>query len=145
MVNGLVYPVPNKDLSGLGIHATVDLDGSVKFGPDVEWLSPSMRDYDPSFYNPPLEHIEMLKPKFQAAIENYLPELSSFGALAYDYSGVRPKLTHPDAGGSDFNGGSDFWIQQDSAGFYNLFGIESPGVTSSLAIAEKVVQMAEKR
>jgi L-2-hydroxyglutarate oxidase LhgO len=119
----LVYPMP--DHAGLGIHVTLDLAGQCKFGPDVtRW--PEAPDYT-------FEH--GLEPKFYAAIRRYWPELPD-GALQPGYTGVRPKVGGP----SDPAG--DFVIQGPEvhglAGLVNLFGIESPGLTSSLAIAREV-------
>ncbi|MEI7445474.1 MAG: NAD(P)/FAD-dependent oxidoreductase [Burkholderiales bacterium] len=119
----LVYPMP--DHAGLGIHVTLDLGGQCKFGPDVtRW--PEAPDY---------AFEDGLEPKFYAAIRRYWPELPD-GALQRGYTGVRPKVSGPkDAAG-------DFVIQGPEvhglAGLVNLFGIESPGLTSSLAIAQDV-------
>ena len=117
----------------------------MKFGPDVDWLDPTVSEPDDDFYSVDEAKIEDLKAKFSSAIKNYIPSFSEFGELQYDYAGVRPKLNHPDAREGDFDGGGDFWIRQDSVGFINLFGIESPGVTSSLAIGEEVIKMIDKR
>jgi L-2-hydroxyglutarate oxidase LhgO len=119
----LVYPMP--DHAGLGIHVTLDLAGQCKFGPDVtRW--PEAPDY---------AFEDGLEPKFYAAIRRYWPELPD-GALQPGYTGVRPKVSGP----SDPAG--DFVIQGPElhglAGLVNLFGIESPGLTSSLAIAREV-------
>ncbi len=119
----LVYPMP--DHAGLGIHVTLDLAGQCKFGPDVtRW--PEAPDY---------AFEDGLEPKFYAAIRRYWPELPD-GALQPGYTGVRPKVSGPgDPAG-------DFMIQGPEvhglAGLVNLFGIESPGLTSSLAIACEV-------
>jgi L-2-hydroxyglutarate oxidase LhgO len=119
----LVYPMP--DHAGLGIHVTLDLGGQCKFGPDVtRW--PEAPDY---------AFEDGLEPKFYAAIRRYWPELPD-GALQPGYTGVRPKVSGP----ADPAG--DFMIQGPEvhglAGMVNLFGIESPGLTSSLAIAREV-------
>jgi L-2-hydroxyglutarate oxidase LhgO len=125
----LVYPVPEP--GGLGVHLTLDLAGQARFGPDVEWLdvdSPDAIDYsvDPA-----------RGAAFYAAIRRYWPGLKD-GALAPAYSGVRPKLQGP--GGP----ASDFMLQGPEAhgvaGLVNLFGIESPGLTASLAIAAEAVR-----
>jgi L-2-hydroxyglutarate oxidase LhgO len=122
----LVYPVPEP--GGLGVHLTLDLAGQARFGPDVEWLdvaSPGAIDYavDPA-----------RSVAFYAAIRRYWPGLAD-GALAPAYSGVRPKLQGPGAPPSDFmlQGPADNGV----AGLLNLFGIESPGLTASLAIADE--------
>lgn len=119
----LVYPMP--DHAGLGIHVTLDLGGQCKFGPDVtRW--PEAPDYT---------FEDGLEPKFYAAIRRYWPDLPE-GALQRGYTGVRPKVTGPT------EGAGDFVIQGPEvhglAGLVNLFGIESPGLTSSLAIAQEV-------
>ena len=125
----LIYPVPEP--GGLGVHLTLDLAGQARFGPDVEWLdvdSPDAIDYavDPG-----------RSAAFYAAIRRYWPALQD-GALAPAYSGVRPKLQGP--GGA----ASDFMLQGPEthgvAGLVNLYGIESPGLTASLAIAAEVVR-----
>jgi L-2-hydroxyglutarate oxidase LhgO len=119
----LVYPMP--DHAGLGIHVTLDLAGRCKFGPDVtRW--PAAPDY---------AFEDGLEPKFYEAIRRYWPDLPD-GALQPGYTGVRPKVSGP----SETAG--DFMIQGPEvhgvAGLVNLFGIESPGLTSSLAIAQEV-------
>jgi L-2-hydroxyglutarate oxidase LhgO len=119
----LVYPMP--DHAGLGIHVTLDLAGQCKFGPDVtRW--PQAPDYT---------FEDGLEPKFYAAIRRYWPELPD-GALQPGYTGVRPKVSGPT------EPAGDFVIQGPEvhglAGLVNLFGIESPGLTSSLAIAREV-------
>ncbi|HEV7578265.1 MAG TPA: NAD(P)/FAD-dependent oxidoreductase [Caldimonas sp.] len=128
----LVYPVPEP--GGLGVHLTLDLAGQARFGPDVEWLdaeSPEAIDYavDPA-----------RSTAFYAAIRRYWPDLKD-GALAPAYSGVRPKLQGP--GGP----ASDFLLQGPEAhgvaGLINLFGIESPGLTASLAIAAEALRRLE--
>ena len=121
----LIYPMP--DHAGLGIHATLDLGGQCKFGPDVSgW--PTNVDY---------RFESGLETKFYQAIRRYYPALPD-GALQPGYTGIRPKLTGPtEAAG-------DFLIQGPSvhgvAGLVNLMGIESPGLTAALAIAQEVVQ-----
>lgn len=153
----LVYPVPATN-AGLGIHATIDLQGRVRFGPDVEWLlshEDSSRNLNvegfehlfscdkrlPQFdYNVDINRSE----SFKSAICRYWPEVE-FHDLVPDYSGIRPKLVgpqgHPD-GEHSTREWSDFIIhgarQHGISGLVNLYGIESPGLTSSLAIAEYV-------
>ncbi|MEO5845270.1 MAG: NAD(P)/FAD-dependent oxidoreductase [Caldimonas sp.] len=124
----LIYPVPEP--GGLGVHLTLDLAGQARFGPDVEWLdveSPDVIDYtvDPA-----------RSTLFYAAIRRYWPGLKD-GALAPAYSGVRPKLQGPGAPASDFmlQGPQVHGV----AGLMNLYGIESPGLTASPAIAAEVV------
>jgi L-2-hydroxyglutarate oxidase LhgO len=118
----LVYPLPTDD--GLGIHATNDLSGAARFGPDVTWVDSINYDFD-----------ESRKPAFVAAIKNYFPALNE-EKLTPAYTGIRPKLTGPGQPAADFEirGESDHGIP----GLVNLFGIESPGLTASLAIGEYV-------
>ncbi len=119
----LIYPVPVP--GALGIHATLDLAGAVRFGPDILWT-------DALDYSLP----EGLPEKFAAAVEAYWPDVRS-RTLLPSYCGIRPKLHGP---GSGF---SDFQIQNESdheiVGLMNFFGIESPGLTASLAVAKHVV------
>lgn len=121
----LVYPVP--EAAGLGIHATIDMGGRVKFGPDVEWVE-SDQDLvvDPARAE-----------KFYAAIRTYWPALPD-GALVADYAGIRPKLHGPTEPMPDFR--IDGPEVHGVANLVNLLGIESPGLTSSLAIADMVVE-----
>jgi len=125
----LIYPVPEP--GGLGVHLTLDLAGQARFGPDVEWLdvdSPDAIDYavDPA-----------RSAAFYAAIRRYWPGLKD-ATLAPAYSGVRPKLQGPGEPPSDFvlQGPEAHGV----AGLVNLFGIESPGLTASLAIAAEVMR-----
>ncbi len=115
----LVYPVPEP--GGLGIHATLDLGGAVRFGPDVEWIDAPDLTVDPARAT-----------RFYAAIRRYWPGLPD-GALQPSFAGLRPKITGPGEPAADFavHGPETHGI----AGLWNLYGIESPGLTSSLAIA----------
>lgn len=127
----LVYPAPVD--GGLGVHATIDLGGRVRFGPDVEWM-PEGTAPDRIDYGVGVER----ERSFVTAIRRYWPGLPD-GALFPDYSGCRPKLSGPG------QPSSDFMIQTDTdhgiEGLVNLFGIESPGLTSSLAIGEYVCEI----
>lgn len=120
---GLVYPVP--EAAGLGIHATLDLAGRVKFGPDVEWVAD-----DQDLIVDPARGAS-----FYAAIRTYWPGLQD-GALVPDYAGIRPKLHAAGEPMPDFR--IDGPAEHGVAGLVNLLGIESPGLTSALAIAEEV-------
>jgi len=123
----LIYPVPEK--AGLGVHLTLDMGGQARFGPDVEWLE---NGDDINYEVDPVRG-----DKFYNAIRAYWPDLKE-GDLHADYSGVRPKIQSPEEDAKDFliQGPEDHGI----LGFINLFGIESPGLTSSLAIAKEVTE-----
>lgn len=128
----LLYPAPVPGLGGLGTHLTIDMTGRVRFGPDVEWInSPDAPD--------------ALKPnpdRLQEALDmiaTYLPSIDK-SAVDLDYCGIRPKLGRTSGtAGKTF---ADFYIKEEKddgfPGFVNLLGIESPGLTSSLAIADYV-------
>ena len=119
----LIYPAPQAH--GLGVHLTFDLAGQARFGPDVEWIESIDYRVDPA-----------RSAGFAGAIRRYWPGLPD-DALAPAYAGVRPKLGGPDAPAADFR--IDGPERHGVAGLVNLFGIESPGLTASLAIAERVV------
>ena len=122
----LIYPVPEP--GGLGVHLTLDMAGQARFGPDVEWVD--LIDYavDPARAE-----------RFYPAIRRYWPALPD-SALMPSYSGIRPKIVPPAVASQDFliQGPKDHGV----AGLINLFGIESPGLTSSLAIADYVGDLA---
>jgi 2-hydroxyglutarate dehydrogenase len=124
----LVYPVPLPGHTGLGTHLTLDLGGRIRFGPDVQWVDSPM-DYVASDKN--------LKEAIYE-IRRYLPGIDA-GAINVDYCGIRPKLSSPGSVVSG-KGPQDFIIRYEDGfiGFVNLLGIESPGLTSSLAISEMV-------
>lgn len=121
----LVYPVPEP--GGLGTHLTLDLAGRARFGPDVEWIDAVDYTVHPSRGD-----------RFYAAIRRYWPGLPD-GALAPAYAGIRPKISGPGEPAEDFRieGPRTHGIE----GIVNLLGIESPGLTSSLAIAETVEEI----
>jgi L-2-hydroxyglutarate oxidase LhgO len=120
----LVYPVPEP--GGLGVHVTLDLAGQARFGPDVEWVTNIGYDVDPRRAD-----------RFYAAIRRYWPGLPDH-ALAPAYSGIRPKTAGPGEPASDFE------VQGPRVhgvpGLVNLYGIESPGLTASLALAGMVLE-----
>jgi len=127
----LVYPVPEP--GGLGVHVTLDLAGQARFGPDVEWLE----RFDPrTDYAVDPRRSE----RFYAAIRRYWPGLQD-GALAPAYSGIRPKISGPKEPAADFTiqGPAEHGV----AGLVNLFGIESPGLTASLALADDVAKLLQ--
>ncbi len=123
-----IYPIP--EAAGLGVHLTLDLAGQARFGPDVEWIAPATPDDIDYRVDAARAH------GFEAAIRAYWPGLP-VGALQPAYSGVRPKLQSPGEVAHDFvlQGPAEHGID----GLMNLFGIESPGLTSSLALADEVV------
>ena len=119
----LIYPVP--EAAGLGVHLTLDMGGQARFGPDVQWVD-----------NPDDTQVQPARgDAFYAEVRKYWPTLPD-GALQAAYAGIRPKISGPD------EPARDFCIQGPKvhgvAGLVNLFGIESPGLTSCLAIAEIV-------
>jgi len=122
----LVYPVP--EAAGLGVHATLDLAGQARFGPDVEWIDRIDYTVDPRRAD-----------SFYAAIRAYWPGLRD-GALSPGYSGIRPKIQAPGEPARDFviAGPRDHGVP----GLVNLFGIESPGLTACLAIGDRVAETA---
>lgn len=120
----LVYPAPES--AGLGVHMTLDLGGQARFGPDVEWVDHVDYRVDPR-----------RSEGFYQAIRRYWPGLPD-GSLQPAYSGIRPKITGPTEPAADFiiSGPAEHGVP----GLVNLFGIESPGLTSCLALAERVVK-----
>ena len=123
----LIYPVPEP--GGLGVHLTLDMAGQARFGPDVEWVDTIDYAVDPA-----------RAARFYPAIRKYWPSLPD-GALMPSYSGMRPKIVPPAVASQDFviQGPKDHGV----AGLINLIGIESPGHTSSLAIADYVSNHAD--
>ena len=126
----LVYPVPEP--GGLGVHVTLDMGGRARFGPNVEWLASN----DPAAidYTVPSD----IPARFAPIIASYWPGIRA-EMLAPDYAGVRPKLSGPGQPNADFR--IDGPQQHGLAGLVNLFGIESPGLTASLAIADHVAAL----
>ncbi|KAI1334834.1 FAD dependent oxidoreductase [Xylariaceae sp. FL0016] len=124
----LIYPVTLPGAGGLGTHLTLDLAGRLRFGPDVEWVD------DPT----DLVVNEARFPAAVAAIQRYLPSID-VSALSPDYAGIRPKLSKAGAVGAG-KGFLDFYIKKEEGfeGWVNLLGMESPGLTSSLAVGEYV-------
>ncbi len=131
LVNHLIYPVPQKNVSGLGIHVTVELNGELKLGPDTQYLDERIQDYSVP---------EELQDKFFRAASSYLSGLD-YNDIYPDQSGIRPKLQGK---GDSFR---DFVISEESdkdlPGLINLIGIESPGLTCCLEIAKMVKDMIE--
>lgn len=132
----LTYPAPTTGAAGLGTHLTMDMTGAIRFGPDVEWIE------DPN----DLSVNESRLPAALDEIMTYLPGIDRDKVMP-DYSGIRPKLGKGSAvarGKED--GFSDFYIKKEEGfeGFVNLLGIESPGLTSSLAIGDMVHDLIYK-
>ncbi len=122
----LVYPVA--ETGGLGVHVTLDLAGQIKFGPDVEWLDSVSYEFD-----------ESRRDEFVAAIRQYYPAIQT-ERLHSSYVGIRPKISGRGEKAADFR--IDARNVHGVPGLINLFGIESPGLTASLAIADVVMELA---
>lgn len=140
----LVYPVPQQ--AGLGVHGTIDLGGAMRFGPDVEWIgcgtNSTLSNCDLDYTVDPAR-----ADSFYAEVRKYWPALPD-DSLLPDYAGVRPKINAEGEAAADFVvwAGKDHTTfttrdgcEMDLSGMVNLFGIESPGLTSSLAIADAAV------
>jgi L-2-hydroxyglutarate oxidase LhgO len=125
----LIYPVPVK--GGLGVHLTLDLAGQARFGPDVEWIEEIDYRVEPRRAD-----------TFYAEIRRYWPRLAD-GSLEPAYAGIRPKISGPGEESADFR--IDGPVEHGVSGMVNLFGIESPGLTSSLAIADFVRNKLERQ
>lgn len=121
----LIYPVPVK--GGLGIHLTLDMAGQARFGPDIEWVETLNYDVDPAKAG-----------SFYAGVRRYYPDLQD-GTLVPAYAGIRPKIVSPEVASQDFvvQGPGVHGVP----GLINLFGIESPGLTASLALAKLVAEI----
>ena len=129
LINRLVYPVPAHNLEGIGIHVTIDMKGGVKLGPDVSWLSSNVFDYKVTASK---------QDEFFRSVRKFLPFLE-YDDLSPEMAGIRPKIQRRG------EPARDFYIREEShrgmPGFINLIGIESPGLTSCLAIANYVREM----
>ena len=128
----LVYPLPQD--AWLGVHLTLDLAGRARFGPDAQWLAVASADAIDYGVDPARAEA------FYADVRRYWPALPD-GALEPAYSGVRPKLHGPGELAPDFR--IDGQREHGVAGLVNLFGIESPGLTSCLALADEVIARLE--
>jgi L-2-hydroxyglutarate oxidase LhgO len=129
LIKRLIYPVPHPNMEGIGIHVTIDMAGGVKLGPDVTFLETNEYDYtvDP-----------LKREKFFIPVKRYLPFIEPED-LTPEMAGIRPKIQKP----GDLQ--KDFYIREESGrgfpGFVNLIGMESPGLTSCLSIAEYVEEL----
>ncbi|HUC62908.1 MAG TPA: NAD(P)/FAD-dependent oxidoreductase [Alphaproteobacteria bacterium] len=125
----LIYPAPEEKFAGLGHHLTLDLAGRARFGPDVEWIDRIDYTVDPK-----------RAAQFYEAVRRYWPGLQD-GTIAPDFAGVRPKLRPKGEAAADFviQGPREHGV----AGLVNLYGIESPGLTSSMAIADEVTHVLD--
>jgi L-2-hydroxyglutarate oxidase LhgO len=122
----LIYPVPVP--GGLGTHLTLDMGGNARFGPDVEWIDTIDYSVNPHRVN-----------QFYRAVRRYWPDLQD-GRLQPGYSGIRSKTMPSGSGGQDFI--IQDWRSHGVIGLINLFGIESPGLTAALAIADEVLEIS---
>jgi L-2-hydroxyglutarate oxidase LhgO len=126
LINRLVYPVPDQNMEGIGIHVTIDMGGGVKLGPDVKYLESNIYDYKVTASK---------QEAFYKSVKKFLPFLE-FDDIAPEMAGIRPKIQKP---GEPLR---DFYIMEETSrgypGFINLIGMESPGLTSSIAIAKYV-------
>lgn len=123
----LIYPVPETNTVGLGIHCTMDLNNQLRFGPDAVYVSDENYDVDGD-----------KKEQFASAVQRYFPGMKP-NQLQPAYSGIRPKLSGPDEPARDFVFQTE--AEHKLKGLVQLFGIESPGLTASQAIAEHVTQL----
>ena len=129
LVKRLIYPVPHQNMEGIGIHVTIDLAGGVKLGPDVTYLNSNVYDY----------HVEASKQEaFWRSAQKFLPFLG-IDDISPEMAGIRPKTQKK---GDPIR---DFYIMEESArglnGFINLIGMESPGLTSCLSIANYILKL----
>lgn len=128
----LIYPCPNPNASSLGTHLTFDLGGQLRFGPDLEWVDESIQDAADLNYDVSTKNLQAA----EAAIKTFYPGIKLEDLLP-SFLGFRPKLVSREQNNSQF---ADFYIKEEEGfkGFVNLVGIESPGLTSSMAIGEYV-------
>ncbi|OCF38571.1 FAD dependent oxidoreductase [Kwoniella heveanensis CBS 569] len=139
-VSRLIYPCPSANIDHLGTHLTLDLDGHIKFGPDVQTIgTPEDASINPEFWEKhlaPSDSPELIE-SFARSVQDYLPAIDP-ASLSPDYSGIRPNIAPPGAGFSDF------MIRHNvdqRRGFVELLGFNSPGLTSSLAVGNLVASM----
>lgn len=132
LIKRLIYPVPHHNMEGIGIHVTIDMSGGVKLGPDVKYLESNIYDY---------KLTASKQEAFYKSAKKFLPFLE-YDDISPEMAGIRPKIQKP---GEPLR---DFYIMEESdrgyPGFINLIGMESPGLTSSIAIAKYVNGMISK-
>jgi L-2-hydroxyglutarate oxidase LhgO len=132
LIKRLIYPVPHHAIEGLGVHVTVDMGGGVKLGPDVQYLGSNDFDY---------KLTTSKQEAFYISAKKFLPFLE-YDDIAPEMAGIRPKIQKPG------DPQRDFYIMEESKrgypGFINLIGMESPGLTSSLSIANYVISLINK-
>ena len=152
-ITHLIYPCPETGpnvhaFESLGTHLTLDLQGKIRFGPDLEWIDPAEseitgKEEDADFWTKMLKPDDSRLPDMHQAVTSYLPGVALEG-LQPDYCGIRPKLTPPGGGFQDFVIRTDYPSgdaeRNRSRPMVSLLGIESPGLTSCLAIAELIVK-----
>ena len=132
-ISCLIYPTPNKQLNGLGIHLTKGLDGRIRLGPDNEYIGEDLSlDYSINTSK---------KLEFYNSCKKYLPDLG-IGDLEPDFSGIRPKLQKPTEKFRDFVISNE--VSLGYKNFINMVGIESPGLTSSIAIGNYALGLLKK-
>ncbi|KAJ7122776.1 NAD dehydrogenase [Mycena epipterygia] len=144
-ISHLIYPCPETDgnehgFQSLGTHLTLDLQGKVRFGPDLQWIAPA-DEHDTDFWRKHLVPNDSRLEEMHRQVTRYLPAVTLEG-LQPDYAGIRPKLVGPQGGFQDFVFRTDYPDsdrESQHRPLISLMGIESPGLTSSLAIAEHVV------
>ncbi len=139
-VSRLIYPCPSDGLDHLGTHLTLDLDGNIRFGPDVEYIGDaSASSANPDFWQARLAPSSDRIASIGAAVQDYLPGIDPT-ALTPDYSGIRPNISPPNSGFSDFL----IRHSRDRRGLVELLGFNSPGLTSALAVGEYVAAMVKR-
>lgn len=145
-ISHLIYPCPDTENHGfqsLGTHLTLDFNGKIKFGPDLQFIFPGEgEDPDPDFWTKHLVPDDSRLVEMHRAVSRYLPGVKLEG-FQPDYVGIRPKLVGPQGGFQDFAFRTDYPDtdrESQRSPLISLLGIESPGLTSCLAIAEHVVE-----
>ena len=144
-ISRLIYPGPNLGAQtdafhSLGTHLTLDMEGNIRFGPDLDWISPpDDGEEGPDFWRKYLVPNDQRLEEMHRAVIDYLPGVKLEG-IRPDYVGIRPKLVPPSGGFQDFVFRVDFPNENRRGPLISLLGFESPGLTASLAIAEYVVE-----